>query len=118
MIDPYPSELLAEIPKDAGDPLVNAITRLAQAVEANTAALTRQNAPGPVAASYVAPVATPATLTPLPPVQTVAARPACPFHGIEKVAPSTNGKGGFYCQAKPGIGMPNTNAKGYCTWHT
>jgi len=118
MIDPYPEELLAEIPKDSGDPLVNAITRLAQAVEANTAALTRQNAPGAALPAYVPTSATNPPLAPLPPVQTVQARPACPFHGIEKVAPSTNGKGGFYCQAKPGIGMPNTNPKGYCTWHT
>jgi len=113
MIDPYPEELLAEIPKDAGDPLVNAITRLAQAVE-GLAALTRQNAPQAPLPQYVAPAATPAPLAALPPVQTVAARPACPRHGIDKVAPSKQFQG-FYCQAKAALGEP-ANTRGYCSW--
>jgi len=55
-----------------------------------------------------------ANLTPLPPVQTVSDRPACPYHGADKVAPSKKGPG-FYCQAQGG---PQANARGYCGWHS
>lgn len=127
--DPYPADLddipfnppgtLLGVTSDTA--LVAAVNRLAQAVEQNTLALL-DNA---VAASsrahqpaQNAPQTAPAAFAPLPPVQVVAGKPACPYHGIEKVAPSTNGRGGFYCQAKPGIGQPNTNPKGYCIWHT
>lgn len=120
--DPYPTNLaeldpepIAPNPDAVTNRLTVAVNRLAQAIEQDTLARLHpvgsqppQNAPG-------APLA---PLAALPPVQTVANTPACPYHGTAKVRPSTNGKGGFYCSAQPGIGQPNTNPKGYCTWHS
>lgn len=54
------------------------------------------------------------TLQALPPVQQVESRPACPYHGPDKVRTSDKGPG-FYCAAKGG---PATNARGFCTWHS
>lgn len=127
--DPYPADL-DDIPFNppgtllgvtSDNALVAAVNRLAQAVEQNTLALL-DNAVAASSRAHQPVQNAPQGLAPLPPVvapvQVVAGRPPCPYHGIERVAPSTNGKGGFYCQAKPGIGQPNTNPKGYCTWHT
>lgn len=114
--DPYPQDLAAldDLPADAtvvtdADRLIRAVNRLAQALEQNTLAILHP--------AQGAPVGRPA-LAPLPPVQTVGQKPACPFHGPDKVRSSTNGNGGFYCSAQPGMGQPNTNPKGYCTWHS
>lgn len=111
--DPYPQDLAAldELPAESTvvsdtDRLVRAVNRLAQAVEQNTLAILHPASQGAVARP---------ALAPLPPVQNVGQKPQCPFHGIDKVAPST--KGGFYCQAKAAPGQPS-NPKGYCTWHT
>ena len=113
--DPYPEDLAAldDLPADAtvvsdNDRLIRAVNRLAQAVEQNTPAILHP-------ARQPAPVGRPA-LAPLPAVQVVADKPACVWHGPDKVR--TSAKGGFYCTAQPGIGQPNTNPKGYCTWHT
>lgn len=113
MIDPYPPELLdTELGVVEPDPLVRAINRLAQAVEQNTLALL-DNRPQPFQnATQQRPA-----LTRLPAVQTVASTPPCTYHGTEKVRPSTNGKGGFYCASLASPGQP-ANAKGYCTWHS
>jgi hypothetical protein len=116
--DPYPESLIDDIEPVAlepADPLVRAINRLAQAVEQNTLAILDR--PQPVQNAPQAPPVQRPALAPLPAVQVVSERPACTWHGSEKVAPSTNGKGGFYCQAKAQPGQPS-NPKGYCTWHS
>lgn len=113
--DPYPQELepivegVVYATPSTPDPLIVALNRIAIAIEANTRALQ-----GPQAA----PARPQATLAALPPVQGVSVqpRPACPFHGVDKVAPSKQGPG-FYCQAKAAPGQPQ-NARGYCTWHS
>lgn len=106
MTDPYPEDLFESeplepvapiAPEAVGQKLVQAINRLAAAIENN-----------PVHAAPSVP-ARPA-LAPLPPVQTVASTPPCPNHGIEKVKPSTKFPG-FYCTAKD----PN-GPRGYCPW--
>lgn len=85
------------------DPLVVALNRVAAALE------TYNRGQG-----HLGQVEAPAAqFAPLP---GPAARPACPLHGIDKVAPSRNGAG-FYCQAKAQPGQPS-NAKGYCTWQS
>lgn len=123
--DPYP-EALDDMPFNPpatnlnvaasalpSDPLVAAVNRLAQAVEQNTLALLHPvGTPRPPQPVQNAPQG----LAPLPPVTVVANKPPCTWHGVDKVRPSS--KGGFYCTAQPGIGQPNTNPKGYCTWHT
>jgi len=118
--DPYP-ETLDDVPFNppllsvtTDTALVAAINRLATAIEQDT--LARLHPVGSQPAQN-APQRAPTALAPLPPVQVVADKPACPYHGIEKVAPSTNGRGGFYCQSKAAPGQP-ANPKGYCTWHT
>lgn len=113
IVDPYPQDLASldeaeSVVVSDTDRLIRAVNRLAQAVEQNTLAIIH---PAPQAT-----VSRPA-LTQLPPVQLVADKPACPFHGPDKVRTSTNGKGGFYCSALAQPGQPS-NAKGYCTWHT
>lgn len=85
-LDPYPAELLEELPATAPDPLVNAITRLAQAIE-TLAAQTRTPAPPVVAAGG------PPSLAPLPPVQTPQTPDptfdGCPIHHAPwKVVPA------------------------------
>lgn len=106
MNDPYPQNLESvdggysapvQAPSFEGE-LLRVLNRIANALERGSQPV--QNAPQ-------------RPLQALPPIQTQ--RPACPYHGIDKVAPSTNGKGGFYCQAKGG---PDVNAKGYCRWHS
>lgn len=103
--DPYPTNLIDE-EEIAPEPdyqrqILVALNRIAIALERGSQPV--QNAPGRLAA--------------LPPIQTAGQRPVCPLHGPDKVAASTNGKGGFYCQAKAGPGQP-ANPKGYCTWHS
>ena len=114
MIDPYPAELMDTdlTPTAEPDPLVRAINRLAQAIEQQVLA-SLDNRPQPAQNAPQAPTG----LAPLPPVQIIAAKPSCPYHGPDKVAASTNGQGGFYCQSKASPGQPS-NPKGYCTWHT
>lgn len=117
--DPYPPSLadldpepITANPDAVTNRLITAINRLATAIEQD--ALSRLhpvgNAPQP--AQNV-----PQAFAPLPPVQVVSDKPSCPYHGNQKVAPSTNGKGGFYCQSKASLGQP-ANPKGYCTWHS
>ena len=119
--DPYP-ETLDDIPFNedpkrfvneatpnavtTGRDYLMALNRIATALERLSGFQPAQNAPQP---------ARPA-LAPLPAVQTVANRPACPLHGVDKVASSKQGPG-FYCQAKALPGQP-ANPKGYCTWHS
>lgn len=107
--DPYPAELS---PVDFNPPqaaptfeaeLLRVLNRIATALE--------HGAPGNVT------ITAPRPLAPLPPVTTVAQKPACPFHGYDKVQVSTKGSGGFYCSAKAAQGQP-ANARGYCTWHS
>lgn len=125
--DPYP-ETLDDVPfapptpaqslgaSIAGeDALTRAVNRLAQAVEQNTLALL-DNAVAASSRAHQPVQNAPQGLAPLPPVQVVANKPACPLHGVDKVAPSRNGPG-FYCQSKAAPGQP-ANPKGYCTWHT
>jgi hypothetical protein len=125
--DPYPKSL-DDIPftptENTLEPLVpdgqvKALNRIGLALEQLTVLLADrlQNAPQAPTGGFVAPASSVAPLAALPPVQTVQAKPPCPFHGPDKVAVSTNGKGGFYCQAKAGPGQPS-NPKGYCTWHS
>lgn len=113
--DPYPNTL-AEIDDEAlgfaaPDPIVVALNRIAVAIEHNTQALLGQR-PQPVQNAPQRP----ANLAALPPVQVVTDKPVCPFHGSEKVRPSTKGQGGFYCSGQGGSGPLNT--RGYCTWHS
>lgn len=106
MIDPYPPELLADdlTPLAEPDPMVRAINRLAQAVEQNTLALLDRSQP-----VQNAPQARP-NLAPLPAVTTVAQKPPCPKHGIDKVQVSSK-FAGFFCTAKDDQGP-----RGYCAW--
>ena len=117
MNDPYPDSLddmeftPAEPGSGIGGQYLAALNRIATALErlggfqpVSQGAVSTQNAPQQPRPA----------LTPLPPVQQVQDRPACPYHGIEKVAASKQGPG-FYCQAKGG---PDVNAKGYCRWHS
>lgn len=115
MNDPYPSDLapVGEFTPVNGptaivatfeDQVIRVLNRIANALE--------HGAPQPV---QNVPQARP-NLQPLPPVTQVDQKPPCPFHGFDKVRPSTNGAGGFFCSAKGGNGP--TNAKGYCTWHS
>lgn len=118
MIDPYPQDLdEIDAPINVNQEAVlnraiTAMNRLAQAIEQNTLAILDRPQSDPTPA-YNPPPA----LAALPPVQTVANTPACPYHGTAKVRPSTNGKGGFYCASTASPGQP-ANPKGYCTWHT
>jgi hypothetical protein len=107
--DPYPAKLADDLeaaPLAPADPLIRAINRLAQAIEQDTLARLHPVASQPV---QNVPQGLPA-FTPLPPVQTVAQKPPCPVHGIEKVAPSTKFPG-FYCTAKDA-----SKPRGFCDW--
>ena len=111
--DPYP-ESLDDVPfappREGIDPqsfegeVLRVLNRIAVALEGRT--VTAQNAPQQPRPA----------LTPLPAVQTVENRPACPYHGVDKVRTSTQGPG-FFCSAKAMQGQP-ANPKGYCTWHS
>ena len=115
--DPYPEDITSDlVPLGEPDPLVRAVNRLAAALEQNTLAILDQRPKVQAPVQFGQQLAQTA-LAPLPPVQVVQNRPSCPFHGPDKVASSTNGKGGFYCQAKAQPGQPS-NPKGYCTWHS
>ena len=83
MIDPYPAELMDTdlTPTAEPDPLVRAINRLAQAIEQQVLA-TLDNRPQPLQNAPQAPTG----LAPLPPVQIVAAKPSCPYHGPDKAS--------------------------------
>lgn len=86
-MDPYPPELLDELPASIdgpADPLVNAITRLAQAIEA------LQQQPAPILGNGAP---RPPALAPLPPVAAPQEAPAsfdgCPIHHTPwKVVPA------------------------------
>lgn len=106
MIDPYPRELTDDLtPLAEPDPLVRAVNRLATAVEQ----LVLNQLDNRPQAVQVAPQR-PQVLQPLPAVTTVAAKPPCPFHGIDKVQSSTK-FAGFYCTAKDA-----SKPRGYCDW--
>lgn len=112
MNDPYPTDLAqideAELGFAAPDPAASTLLRAVVALERIATAL--ENRP------QAAPARPQATLTALPAVVgvDVQQRPACPYHGIEKVRPSEKGPG-FYCTAKGG---PQANPKGWCGWHS
>lgn len=106
MIDPYPPQLLeTDLAPTEPDPLVRAINRLAQAIEQQVLAqLDNRPQSAPQAPQR------PQALAPLPAVTTVAAKPPCPKHGLDKVQPS-NKFPGFFCTAKDEQGP-----RGYCAW--